>query len=29
VSEIKSWAASYRDSRFPGREIRYDWEANV
>ena len=29
LSEIKSWAAGYRDSHYPGRAIRYDWEANV
>ena len=27
VSEIKRWAANYRDKRYPGHEIRYDWEA--
>jgi hypothetical protein len=27
VSEIKLWAVSYRDKRYPDREIRYDWEA--
>jgi hypothetical protein len=27
VSEIKHWAASYRDERYPGHENRYDWEA--
>ena len=29
LSEIKTWAASYRDERYPGREIRYDWEVDA
>jgi hypothetical protein len=29
VSEIKRWAASYRDERYPGHEIRYDWETKA
>lgn len=29
VSEIRRWATSYRDRYYPGRDIRYNWEANA
>ena len=29
VAEIKQWATSFRDQRYPGHEIRYDWETNA
>ena len=29
ASEIKDWAALYRDRFYPDHELRYDWEVNA
>jgi hypothetical protein len=29
ASEIKDWAALYRDRFYPDHGLRYDWEVNA